>query len=51
MWTEENSHWKPYVYSWLTKSSTQRTSFYSGATTNVPVLTEYMAFMTNVRII
>lgn len=39
-WTEGSSPSRPYAYCWPTRSSIQRTSFSSGATTSVPPSTE-----------
>ena len=50
MLTEENSHWKLFVYFQHTKSNIQRTFFYYEETMNVLVSTEFTGFMTNVRI-
>ena len=47
--TEESSHLKPSVFSLPTRSNIPKTSSSCAATTNVPVSTGYMAFMTNVR--
>jgi len=46
---EANRVWKLSVYYWLTKSNTQRTSFYCVEIMNVLQLIEFMDFMTSVR--
>lgn len=46
---EANSHLKPSVSYWPTKSNIQRTSSFSEATMNVQASTESMAFMMNAR--
>lgn len=49
MLIEANSHLKPSVSYWPTRSSTLRTSSFSEATMNVPASTESMAFMMSAR--
>ena len=48
MWIEGSSPWRLFVFSWPTRSSTQRTSFFSEGTMNVLVSTGYMDSMMNV---
>ena len=50
MWTEGSSRWKPSVYCWPTRSSTQRTSFFSEATTSVQASIEYTVSMMSVSL-
>ena len=47
-WTEGNSHWRPFVCSWPTRSSILRTSFSFEGTTSVPASTGSTGSMTNV---
>ena len=49
-WTEGNSLLRPSASYLHTKSNILKISSFSEATTNVPVSTGYMAFMTNVRV-
>ncbi len=48
MWTEESSLWKLFAYFWPIRSNTLKIFSYCEETTNVHLLTEFMAFMTNV---
>ena len=44
----ENSHLRPFVFFWPTRSNTQKTSSFSEEIMNAPQSTASMDFMTNV---
>jgi hypothetical protein len=48
--TEANTHSKPFVFFWPTRSSTPETFFSWEETTSAPQSIEFMDFMTNVHI-
>jgi len=49
MWTEANSHLRPFAFFLPIKSNTLKTSFCFEGIMNVQALTEFMAFMMNAR--